>query len=304
VIIDKRYPEIFHDMTKKRSNRISTFGSHITSIISVALVLLILGLIAIGGLAGQRITNDIRSNIGFVIKAKYGATDVDVNNLKKQLSNAKYIESYVYSSAEEIRAQESESLGEDISLLLDENPFTAEFDVKVKPAYANGDSIEALRTELEKSDLVSEVLIETTVIDDVNTAISRFTMILLVVAGALLIISFALINNTVSLSIYSRRFVIHTMKLVGATRGFIRRPFISAGIYNGVISAIIACACLAAMCYYALTLDPVLNNVVTWEDMGFIFLCIITAGIIICAIASLIATNRYLHADYDDMFMK
>jgi cell division protein FtsX len=96
-------------MTKKRSNRISTFGSHITSIISVALVLLILGLIATGAIAGQHITNDVRSNIGFVIKAKHNATDVEINSIKKQLANAKYIESYVFTSADEILAQESES---------------------------------------------------------------------------------------------------------------------------------------------------------------------------------------------------
>jgi cell division transport system permease protein len=296
--------EFILKMTKKRSNRISTFGSHITSIISVALVLLILGLVAAGAIAGQHISNDIRSNIGFVIKAKHNATDVELNTIKKQLANAKYVESYVFSSADEILDHESEYLGEDISQLVDENPYTAEFDVKVKPTYASSDSIDALRARIEESDLVSEVLTETTVIDNVNKTINQASVILLVVAGALLIISFALINNTVSLSIYSRRFVIHTMKLVGATRGFIRRPFILAGISNGIISAIIACALLAAARFYTLSIDPVIDQAISWQDMCFIFICIVACGIIICAIASLFATNRYLHADYDDMFMK
>jgi cell division transport system permease protein len=291
-------------MTKKRSNRISTFGSHITSIISVALVLLILGLIATGAIAGQHITNDVRSNIGFVIKAKHNATDVEINSIKKQLANAKYIESYVFTSADEILAQESESLGEDIAQLVDENPYNAEFDVKVKPAYASGDSIAVISQRIEESELVSEVLTETKVVDDINATINQASIILLIVAAALLVISFALINNTVSLSIYSRRFVIHTMKLVGATRGFIRRPFILAGIYNGIISAIVACACLAAARFYALSVDPGLDQVVSWSDMCFVFICVVATGIIICAIASLFATNRYLHADYDEMFMK
>jgi cell division transport system permease protein len=277
-------------MAKKRSSRISTFGSQLTSIISVTLVLLILGLIAVGGLAGERLTDDIRRNIGFIVKTNHNATDVEINSLKKELTAAAYVESFVYSSADEIMSQESEYLGEDISQLIDENPFTAEFDVKVKPTYASVDSIEHVRAVLEQNPAVGEVMTETVVIDNVNSALHRFTAILLVVAGALLIISFVLINNTVSLSIYSRRFVIHTMKLVGATRGFIRRPFITAGIVNGIVSA--------------LTIDPTLSAMLTWEDMSLVFVGILLCGILICAIASTIATNRYLKADYDEMFMK
>jgi cell division transport system permease protein len=291
-------------MAKKRSSRISTFGSQLTSIISVTLVLLILGIIAVGGLAGERLTDDIRRNIGFIVKTNHNATDVEINSLKKELTAAAYVESFVYSSADEIMSQESEYLGEDISQLIDENPFTAEFDVKVKPTYASVDSIEHVRAVLEQNPAVGEVMTETVVIDNVNSALHRFTAILLVVAGALLIISFVLINNTVSLSIYSRRFVIHTMKLVGATRGFIRRPFITAGIVNGIVSALIASALLAVARVYSETIDPTLSAMLTWEDMSLVFVGILLCGILICAIASTIATNRYLKADYDEMFMK
>jgi cell division transport system permease protein len=267
-------------------------------------VLLILGIIAVGGLAGERLTDDIRRNIGFIVKTNHNATDVEINSLKKELTAAAYVESFVYSSADEIMSQESEYLGEDISQLIDENPFTAEFDVKVKPTYASVDSIEHVRAVLEQNPAVGEVMTETVVIDNVNSALHRFTAILLVVAGALLIISFVLINNTVSLSIYSRRFVIHTMKLVGATRGFIRRPFITAGIVNGIVSALIASALLAVARVYSETIDPTLSAMLTWEDMSLVFVGILLCGILICAIASTIATNRYLKADYDEMFMK
>ena len=113
-----------------------------------------------------------------------------------------------------------------------------------------------------------------------------------------------LINNTVSLAVYSRRFIIHTMKLVGATGAFIRRPFILAGIATGAIAAGVAIALLAALRAYAATFDPMVNLLLGWTDMAMIFIAMALLGILICALASTVATNRYLRADYDEMFMK
>ena len=291
-------------MKRKKTARISTFGSRITSIISVALVLTIVGILAMTLDASSRIGQDIRSNIGFVVKVNRDATDVDVNRLDKQLRAAVYVSECVYTSADSILEYESRLIGEPIDSLLDENPFGAEFDVKVLPEWANSDSINMIAGRLEFNPIVDEVVCQTSVVDDINSALGRFTLVLAAIAVALLAISFVLINNTVSLAVYSRRFIIHTMKLVGATGAFIRRPFLLAGLATGAVSSVIAIAMLAGARAYLGTLDAVFDQLLPWAGMWWVALLLAVAGPLICLAASAVATNRYLRADYDDMFMK
>lgn len=291
-------------MSKKRSVRISTLGSQITSVISVSLVLLILGLLAMILVASRSLGEQVRSNMGFIVKVERGATDVDVNRLKQYFGAAPYVDRYVFSSADDILAEESKYIGEDLASLTDENPYGAEFDVKVRANWATGDSIESLAARVQAYDAVEEVVTETAVIDSINSVLSRVGWVLAAIAAALLVISFVLINNTVSLSVYSRRFIIHTMTLVGATGGFIRRPFVLAGLATGAVAALVAIGLLAALRGYAATLDPIVETAVGWNSMWLIFAAMMLTGLIICGLASMIATNRYLRAGYDEMFMK
>lgn len=288
----------------KRSAKISTFGSQLTSVISVTLVLLILGILAMTLEASRRMADDIRSNLGFVVKLEPESTDADINRIKAAVASLPAVQSFVYASPDNILADESELMGQDIAGMLDENPFGAEFDIKVKPEYAAGDSIAALAAAFEADQAVAEVVTEMAVIDSVNSVISRLSVVLLAIAAALLIISFVLINNTVSLAVYSRRFIIHTMKLVGATGAFIRRPFILAGVATGAVAATVAIALLAGARAYASDYDAMVERALPWSSMAWIFAAVALAGLIICALASTIATNRYLRADYDEMFMK
>lgn len=292
-------------MSKKRFAKISTLGSRLTSIISVTLVLLILGILGMTLVASHGLSDDIRSNMGFVVKLSPAASADDASRVKRLLGATPGLASYQFSSPESILAQESQLMGEDIETMLDgENPFGAEFDVKVKPDYACADSIGALSAAISKDAAVEEVVTDSAVVDNVNSVLHRLSIVLLAVATALLIISFVLINNTVSLAVYSRRFIIHTMKLVGATGAFIRRPFILAGIATGAIAAGVAIALLAGLRAYAATFDPMVNLLLGWADMALIFIAMALLGILICALASTVATNRYLRADYDEMFMK
>ena len=289
-------------MTKRHSARISTFGSQITSVISVALVLLILGILAMTLEASRSLSDDIRRNIGFVVKLSPSASADDVNRVKHLVSASPAIDSYVFASPDNILAEESRLMGEDLGEMLDENPVGAEFDVRLKPRYACGDSIAAISAVIAADDAVDEIVTETAVVDSINSVIRRLTAILLAIAAALLIISFVLINNTVSLAIYSRRFIIHTMKLVGATGAFIPRPFLIAGLATGATAAAIAIAVLAAIRAYSTSFDAALDSALPWPSMGWIFAGVLACGLLICLIASIIATNRYLRADYDEMF--
>lgn len=287
---------------RKPTARISTFGSRITSIISVALVLLILGTLAMTLEASRSMGNDIRRNIGFIVKAAPEATDLEVMGIRGAITESGVAESFVFSSADAILAEESELMGERLDSLLTVNPFGAEFDVKVKPLYANTDSITAVAARLATVKSVEDVVTETAVVDSVNSVLDRLAVVLLAIAAALLVISFVLINNTVSLAVYSRRFIIHTMKLVGATGAFIRRPFLLAGVATGAIAGVIACALLAGVRVYGASLDPMFDVSLPWEAMYVIFAGVMVVGPVICLIASAIATNRYLRADYDEMF--
>ena len=291
-------------MKRKVSARISTFGSQITSIISVSLVLLILGILAVSLIMSERVGNEIRGNISFVVKVDQTAEPADIDRLAQTLKNAPYADTYVYSSAGDILAREQELMGDDIFSLIGENPYGAEFEVNVSREYANGDSIAVISAALEADDAVEEIMTEISVIDSVNTVLEKLSIILTAIAMALIIISFVLINNTVSLAVYARRFVIHTMKLVGATGGFIRRPFLRAGLGIGAIAALIACVVMVAARWYGATLDPMVEALLPWEVLGLIFLGIFICGLMICLLASALATNRYLRANYDDMFMK
>ncbi|MDE6134002.1 MAG: permease-like cell division protein FtsX [Muribaculaceae bacterium] len=275
-----------------------------TSLVSVTLVLFMLGIAAMLGIVGKGLTDEVRRNLGFIIKMERGAPESSANTLKQRLLADAAVERFAFSSSDDILAQEQEYLGESVSELLDTNPYAAEFDVKVKPAYSTPDSIMNLVAAYEKAEGVEEVITESTVIEGVDSALRRAGIVVLAVAAILLVVSVALINNTVSLSIYGRRFVIHTMKLVGATSGFIRRPFVVAGAVNGLLAGFMASAMVAALAAYASRFDPVVALVLRWTTVAALCAVLVVAGIAISALTSMFATNRYLRSRYDEMFLK
>jgi len=285
----------------KRRKAISTFSAQITSTISVALVLLLLGIVASLGLAVRSMTNSIKENMGFDITLKEDAGENAVNDYKRMFASAPYVSEFSYFSTDDAQRMWKEETGEDLIELLGVNPFSPEFEVKVKAAYASTDSIQAIASTLEKAPEVESVVVHAELVDTVNRNLRSLSAVLVVVAVALLLISFVLINNTVRLTVYSRRFIIYTMKLVGATSGFIRRPFIVSNVMHGIVAAIVAIILLTLMLYYSFRFDAVALTV-GWDQMAWVFSGMLVAGVLICMTAALFATNRYLRIDYDDMF--
>ncbi len=289
-------------MEKRPNKGISTFSAQITATISVALVLLLIGIIAMLGIAAHSITRNIKENIGFDIVLTDTATDAEVNQLKSKWTASPYTASVRYYSKEDALMNWEEETGENLMDVLGINPFSGELEVKVKADYASSDSINKIITPLNSLPYVHEVNVHTELVDSINRNINSVSLILIIITCALLFISFALINNTVRLTVYSRRFIIHTMKLVGATGSFIRRPFINANVVSGIISALIASAILAGTLYYLQGIDSGIASAITWPQAACVFAGILIIGIIICAVAALFATNKYLRLDYDDMF--
>lgn len=291
-------------MSKRRSKRISTLGARLTSMVSVALVLVLLGLAAMIGLAGVTIQDEVKRNIGFVAVMDKECTAEQLNAMKTCLLSQPAVKSFAFSSAEDILASESEYMGQDIAAIADGNPYSSEFDVKVRPAYASADSIASFAAFIADMPGVQEVNSESTVIEGIDTTVRRVTMVLSVMALVLLVVAVALIGNTVSLSVYGRRFIIHTMKLVGATPGFIRRPFVMAGLRDGFIAGLLASAVIVAFRYYAPRVDPIAHELVSWQLVAIVCAAMVLAGAIISSLTALVAANRYLRASYDEMFLK
>lgn len=272
--------------------------------VSLALTLIMLGLAALTVDGARNAAERVRTNLVVLVKVKAGASDDGVNALKRRLALAPYVESHTYTSAETVMAEEAEYVGEDVMGLLDENPYNAEFELHLRPEWANADSVNAIIARLSGVDVVDEVAADTQAVAGADAVFRKIAVILLCVAGALLLISLALINNTVSLSIYARRFIIHTMKLVGATPAFIRRPFVRAGVVNGLIAGLVAAAVLAAVQTWCSDMDPDIAMALPWRHTAWILAAMPVAGMLLCAIAAWAAANRYLRRNYDKLFRK
>ena len=288
----------------KRAKQISTLGSRATALVSVCLVLFLLGAASLAGLAGQKLRDDARRNIGFTVMMEHECPQADFDAMKRRLMATPAIETFTYTTAEDILAQESESLGDDIAAMLGANPYSSEFEVRVRPAFANPDSVQALSERFADAPGVSSVLCDTGLIAGLDNAINRTGLVLAGLALVLLIVSIALINNTVSLSIYGRRFIIHTMKLVGATGGFIRRPFIIAALEGGLLAGLVASAALVAVRFYMPSVLLNADALFPWVSVAVIAAAMVTAGALLCALTAMFAANRFLRASYDEMFLK
>lgn len=291
-------------MKERRGRRISTLGSRVTSLASVGLVLLLLGLAAVGGIAGSRMEAEVRSSLGFVVLMTPDCDAAQVNGVKSCLMTHRAVESFAYTDAEEILASESAAMGRDIAAELDGNPYSSEFDVRVRPQYSLPDSIESVAAFLQTLPGVAETIAESSVIENVDTTVRRVALVSAVAGMVLLLIAIALIANTVSLSIYGRRFVIHTMKLVGATGGYIRRPFVLAGLRGGMLAGIVASLILLALRYYVPQEYPLVAELVGWYDTMYVCIGMVIFGGLITAITTIFAANRYIRASYDEMFLK
>ncbi len=279
-----------------------SFGKHLTSTVSVGMVLLILGIVGSAAFAAGNITRHIRENLGFNMVMRMNADMTQINDMKRRLTSSDFVASYDYMSPEEILEQENAYLGSDIVELIGGNPYQPEFSVRVKAQYASVDSLEKITAPLRMSDSVEEITVHTEMVESINSNIGSLSLVLIALAGALLIISFVLINNTVRLTIYSARFLLHTMKLVGATNAFIRRPIVIGNMLNGILAAAVAILLLCLLRVYAISIDPDLALALPWSDLIWVFMGIVAGGILICGTASWLATNKYLRQKYDDMF--
>ena len=292
-------------MAKEIKSKVSYFQSNITSIVSVALVLLLIGVVAFTGFIGRSITNQIKENFGFNIILKQDATPEQIAQLDNYWKTAPFVSSAKYTSKEEALAQWQKDTGENLLETFGVNPLSAEYLVNVKSDYSTSDSIKVIKQKIQKIECVEEVVIHEAQIDTVNNNIRNISIALLSVAALLILISFVLINNTVRLTIYSRRFLIHTMKLVGAKPAFIYKPFVIQNIFNGLIAAGIAIAIFFGLFALASNLfDNLIANAISTTETILVYCGLLVIGAAICGLAALLASIKYIRLSYDDLFKR
>ncbi|MCE9050609.1 permease-like cell division protein FtsX [Bacteroides fragilis] len=281
--------------SKSRNNAVSYFDMQfITSSISTTLVLLLLGLVVFFVLAANNLSVYVRENINFSVLISDDMKETDILKLQKRLNNEPFVKETEYISKKQALKEQTEAMGTDPQEFLGYNPFTASIEIKLHSDYANSDSIAKIEKLIKRNTNIQDVLYQKDLIDAVNENIRNISLVLLALAVMLTFISFALINNTIRLAIYSKRFLIHTMKLVGASWGFIRRPFLKRNIWSGVLAAFIADTILMGAAYWLVSYEPELIRVITPEVMLLVSGAVLVFGVVITFLCAYLFINKYL----------
>ena len=266
----------------------------VTSCISTTLVLLLLGMVVFFVLAAHNLSVYVKENINFSIVISDDMKERDILRLQKTLNKEPFVKSTEYISKKQALEEQTEAMGTDPQEFLGYNPFSASIEVKLKSAYANTDSIAKIEKQIRKNTDIQDVLYQKELVNAVNDNIRKISLLLLGLAVILTLISFALINNTIRLAVYSKRFLIHTMKLVGANWSFIRRPFLRRNFWTGVLAAALADGLLWGAATWLVEKEPELVKVVTPQIMLLVSVAVLLFGVLITWLCALFSVNKYL----------
>lgn len=283
-------------MNPKHTSRQTSFFDmqFVTSCISTTLVLLLLGMVVFFVLAAHNLSVYVKENINFSIVISDDMKERDILRLQKSLNGEPFVKSTEYISKKQALEEQTEAMGTDPQEFLGYNPFSASIEVKLKSDYANADSIAKIEKQIRKNTDIQDVLYQKELVDAVNDNIRKISLLLLGLAVILAMISFALINNMIRLSIYSKRFLIHTMKLVGASWSFIRRPFLRRNFWIGVLAAGLADGMLWAAATWLVEREPELIKVITPEVMLLVSVAVLAFGVLITWLCAFFSVNKYL----------
>jgi cell division transport system permease protein len=276
--------------------------NHATIVISITLVLFLIGLLGMIVLHARKLSDYVKENIGFSIIIKEGVKESSIFELKKKLDVEPYVKSAEYITKERAAEIFSEELGEDFVGFLGFNPLLPSIDLRMKAGYANPDSVRKIETTLLSYDAVKEVDYHRPLVDQINQNVNRISMILLGFSAVLLLISVALINNTIRLAVYSKRFLLRSMQLVGATKGFIQGPFLVKGFIQGFVSGLLAIGLLMGVMFLALQEMPELVEIQDIVLLLVLFGAVLILGIVISWLSTYFAVRRFLRMKTDLLY--
>lgn len=290
-------------MGKKRKTSRNRHGLQvITLCISTAMVLVLLGMVVFSVLTARNLSTYVKENLVVTMMLQDNITNSEAQQLCNKIHNRPYINKITYISKEAALKEQTEAMGTDPSEFIGTNPFLASIELQLKGDYANTDSLKWITKELKKYPKVGNITYQQALVNSVNDNLQKISLVLLVLAILLTFVSFSLINNTVRLGIYARRFSIHTMKLVGASWNFIRYPFVMRAIVVGLIAAFVAIIVLGTCLYALYSYEPGILTVVTWEVVAITAISVFLFGIIITAICSSLSVNKFLKMKAGDLY--
>ena len=291
-------------MAKKRKKTRSRRGLQVVTLcISTAMVLVLLGLVVFSVLTARNLSAYVKENLRVTVMLSEDVTNPEAEQMCRELRQRPYVTDLTYISKEEALKELTAELGADPTEFTDGvNPTLASVEMQMKADYANGDSLQWIEKELKKNAKVQEISYPKDLMEQVNRTLAKINFVLLVLAVLLLIISFSLINNSIRLGVYARRFTIHTMKLVGASWGFIRWPFLRRSIGIGLLAALLAILVLGGCVYALYRYDPEVLTVITWQDMSITAVVVVVAGVLITSLCAYFSVNKFLRMKAGELY--
>ena len=277
-------------------------NAYLSSVISISLVLLLVGVASMLLVNAKSVSDYFKENMQISVLMKQNVSDEDALEYRELLDGERYIKSTTFVSKEQGRKELAEQLGEDFLDVFENSPIPVSIDVTLEAAYVSSDSLEVVRAEIAESPLVEEVVYQRSLVDALNANLSRISMVLGVFIALLLFISFVLINNTVRLSVFARRFTIHTMKLVGATRSFIRAPFLLQSAFQGVFAAFLAIIVLLGLMFLMRSSFAQLFEIFRMELLLLVMGIVLVSGLALCLISTYFVVNKLISLHKDELY--
>ena len=287
---------------KQNKTRVRHGLQGVTLCISTALVLILLGMVVFSVLTARNLSAYVKENLTVTMMLGEDITDPEARQLCNELRSHPYISNITYISKEQALKEQTAAMGTDPSEFLGMNPFVASIELQLKAQYANTDSLKWISKDIKADRRVTDVTYPQDLMDSVNRNLNKINLVLLVLAVLLTCVSFSLINNTVKLGMYARRFTIHTMKLVGASWGFIRRPFLRNAMGIGILAAVIADAVLGGGIYALSTYEPGVMKVITWQVMAITGGAVFLFGVLITLLCACFSVNKFLRMKAGDLY--
>ena len=288
--------------SKNKSLNRRILSSSASVVISLSLVLFVVGLLGLVLINAQRLSDYVKENVGFTIMLKDGINEIETLKFQKILDASEFSKNTTFITKEDATQNLKADLGEDFVEFLGYSPLLASIDVKLNADYANTDSLQLITNELIENNNVFEVYYQEDLVDKLNSNVNKLSLFLLAFCILLFFIAFILINNTIRLSVYSKRFIIRTMRLVGATNNFIQKPFISKGIYQGIYSSIIAIFMLIGAIQLVQTDTANMLNIDDLKIIGIVFFLIFTSGLFISLFSTYFAVRKFIKLNEHELY--
>ena len=273
-----------------------------TLCISTTMVLVLLGMVVLSVLTAHNLQKSLRENVEISVILSDTASVEQGKTLGQVIQTRPYAREVIFISSDEALQIATEEMGVDPTEFTGTNPFSPELTVKMEADYAYADSLETIVASLKQERGVVDIAYTKDEIESMNRILEPVNIALLVLAGLLIFICYTLISNSIQLSIYSRRFLIHTMKLVGASWGFIRRPFLRQAVAIGVISAILTCILLGGIIYAIMPYMPHIEDIITWKELAFTAACVFVFGFVIMVLCTLLSVNKFLRMTAGELY--